>query len=230
MKKLFLPTLLGIGALFLLHSCGGDVKTTGNNDRQEQHVEQEINYASVKIGTQEWMETNLDLAFFCNGDEVTEAKTSEEWIKAGENGTPAWCYYAQENKEKYGKLYNWFAVIDERGLAPDGWHVPTDTEWNVLEEFLGTNIGKKLKSNTDWKSDGGGDNSSGFNALPCGARSADGNFNLLGIIAYWWSSTEKNEKTSYVRGLANDSNDNWRGAFPKQGAFSIRCVKDKADL
>ena len=84
MKKLFLPTLLGIGALFLLHSCGGDVKTTGNNDRQEQHVEQEINYASVKTGTQELMEANLDIAIFCDGDEVPEANTREEWIKTGE--------------------------------------------------------------------------------------------------------------------------------------------------
>ena len=79
MKKLFLLTLLGIGVLFVLHSFGGDDKTTGNDDQ-----EQEINYASVKIGTQEWMETNLDVAIFCDGDEVPEANIREEWIKAGE--------------------------------------------------------------------------------------------------------------------------------------------------
>lgn len=224
--------MVSIGLLFVLYSCGENDSTeiNGNEDTQEQPVEQEILYASVKIGTQEWMETNLDIAKFRNGDEIPEAKTSEEWIKAGEEGTPAWCYYAQENKENHGKLYNWFAVIDERGLAPNGWHVPADSEWKVLEDYLGNNVGKKLKSDVEWKSDGGGDNSSGFSALPCGARSDDGNFNLQGMLGYWWSATEKNEKTSYVRGLAYDSSDDWRGAFPKEGAFSVRCVKDKADL
>ena len=84
MKKLFLLTLLCIGALFVLQSFGWDDKTTDNDDTQDQSVEQEINYASVKTGTQELMEANLDIAIFCDGDEVPEANTREEWIKTGE--------------------------------------------------------------------------------------------------------------------------------------------------
>jgi hypothetical protein len=88
-------------------------------------------YESVRIGDQLWMTRNLDVDRFRNGDLIPHVKSDEEWIKAGENGQPAWCYYDNDpkNGKKYGKLYNWFAVNDPRGLAPKSWHVPTDEEW-----------------------------------------------------------------------------------------------------
>ena len=109
----------------------------------------EINpqYDSVRIGNQEWMTRNLDVDRFRNGDFIPHVELYEEWEKVGENGQPAWCYYknSPENGKKYGKLYNWFAVNDPRGLAPEGWHVPTYEEWSILAEFLGAKILQAIK-------------------------------------------------------------------------------------
>jgi len=109
-------------------------------------------YKSVKIGTQVWMTKNLDVSVFRNGDTIPEAKTDEEWREAGENQQPAWCYSANDpkNGQKYGKLYNWYAVNDSRGLAPTGWHIPSDVEWTILEDYLGDDADKKLKSTSGW--------------------------------------------------------------------------------
>ena len=99
-----------------------------------------ISYAqTVTIGTQVWMTKNLDVSTFRNGDTIPQAKTTEEWKRAGENQQPAWCYYDNDpaNGAKYGKLYNWYAVNDSRGLAPVGYHVPSDAEWTKLTDFLG---------------------------------------------------------------------------------------------
>jgi uncharacterized protein (TIGR02145 family) len=108
----------------------------------------------VAIGTQVWTTKNLDVATFRNGDAIPQAKTNEEWKSAGENKQPAWCYYENKasNGTKYGKLYNWYAVNDYRGLAPAGWHVPTDYEWTVLKNLLGDDAGKKMKSSSGWDS------------------------------------------------------------------------------
>ena len=108
----------------------------------------------VKIGTQTWMGQNLNVDRFRNGDPIPEAKTNEEWQKAIENKQPAWCYYGNSvaNGVKYGKLYNWFAVNDPRGLAPAGWHVPTKDEWFILINYLGGYkiAGTKLKSTSGY--------------------------------------------------------------------------------
>jgi len=111
---------------------------------------------------------NLNVSTFRNGDPIPQAKTVEEWKKAGENQQPAWCYYDNDpaDGEKYGKLYNWYAVDDTRGLAPKGWHVPSNAEWTILTDYLGgmnvVGIGTKMKSKTGWNEDGNGTNSSGF--------------------------------------------------------------------
>ena len=102
---------------------------------------------TVTIGTQVWTTKNLDVSTFRNGEIIPEAKTNIEWEAAGDNKQPAWCYYDNNpaNGTKYGKLYNWYAVNDPRGLAPEGWHVPTDKEWKVLKETLGGSIRNQLK-------------------------------------------------------------------------------------
>jgi uncharacterized protein (TIGR02145 family) len=107
---------------------------------------------TVTIGTQVWMTKNLDVSTFRNGEIIPEAKTNIEWEAAGDNKQPAWCYYDNNpaNGTKYGKLYNWYAVNDPRGLAPDGWHVPTDQEWYELAESIdpetnGLYAGSKMK-------------------------------------------------------------------------------------
>ena len=103
---------------------------------------------TVTIGTQEWMTKNLDVSTFRNGDPIPEAKTDEEWKKADEEGLPAWCYYDNDtaNGAKYGKLYNWYAVNDSRGLATVGYHIPSDAEWTKLIDFLGYYNGNNMKS------------------------------------------------------------------------------------
>ena len=109
----------------------------------------------VKIGTQVWTSKNLEVSTFRNGEAIPEAKSKEEWAKAGVNRQPAWCYYDNDpnNGKKYGKLYNWYAVNDSRGLAPKGYYIPSDAEWTVLTDFLGGDgkAGEKMKSKSGWK-------------------------------------------------------------------------------
>jgi uncharacterized protein (TIGR02145 family) len=128
--------------------------TNTNNTNQNAQTSQTGGFKSVKIGNQTWMAENLNVSTFRNGDPIPEAKTNEAWEKAGKDGRPAWCYYENDpkNAAKYGKLYNWYAVNDSRGLAPIGWHIPTDTEWSTLDNQLGDDAGKKMKSTSGWNS------------------------------------------------------------------------------
>jgi uncharacterized protein (TIGR02145 family) len=105
-------------------------------------------YKTVVIGTQTWMAENLNVSTFRNGDTIPEVKSKEEWEKAGDEGKPAWCYYDNDtaNGRIYGKLYNWYVVIDKRGLALAGFHIPTDAEWTILENNLGEGAGTKMKT------------------------------------------------------------------------------------
>ena len=109
---------------------------------------------TVTIGTQVWSTKNLDVSTFRNGDPIPQAKSDDEWAKAGENKQAAWCYYKNDpaNGAKYGKLYNWYAVNDPRGLAPVGYHIPTTEEWGVLAKILGNDstTGPKLKTINGW--------------------------------------------------------------------------------
>jgi len=147
----------------------------------------------VKIGTPAWAVKNLDVSTFKNGDAIPETKTNEDWVKAAKSGSPAWCYYGnkQENGHKYGKLYNWFAVADPRGLAPSGWHVPSDTEWVQMISFLrGEKAAAiKLKSTEGREDIGNGLNTSGFWGLPGGWRSSEGEFKGKENNGSWWSTT-----------------------------------------
>ncbi len=112
------------------------------------------NLDEVTIGNQVWMTKNLNVDKFRNGDPIPQAKTDAEWEAAGKNKQSAWCYYNNDpaNESKYGKLYNWYAVIDARGLAPEGYHIPTDKEWTILVNYLGNDAGTKMKSKGGWNS------------------------------------------------------------------------------
>ena len=187
---------------------------------------------SVIIGQQEWMLANLNVDHFRNGDPVPEAKTAEEWKLAGENKSPAWCYYNNDpqNGLKYGRLYNWYAVIDPRGLAPEGWHIPSSDEWNQLAEKYGGRrvAGKQLKSTTDWACDGNGNNDSGFTGLPGGIRSDKGEFDYQGQYGYWWSTSEYNSYYAYYRYLYNFSKNLFGYInYFKESGFSVRCIRDE---
>jgi uncharacterized protein (TIGR02145 family) len=187
----------------------------------------------LKIGTQLWMSKNLDVNKFANGDIIPEAKSKEEWEQAGENGKPAWCYYDNDpiNGAKYGKLYNWYAVNDPRGLAPTGWHIPSDKEWTTLVNYLGGEsiATNKMKSTHGWDENGNGNNQSAFSALPGGFRYGYGSFDSGGYYTTWWSSTELDTDSDQIitRSLNYDRTSTLEIVHNrKKYGFSVRCVKN----
>jgi len=205
-------------------------KTVVNNvSFSEKH--ESTKYPSVKIGDQVWMTENLNVSTFRNGDSIPQAQSEEAWRKAGENFKPAWCYF--ENKNEYGKLYNWYAVNDPRGLAPQGWHVPKDEEWFKLISYLGgKNIaGQKMKSTSRWRSisflkSGNGTNESGFTGLPFGKRGHFGNFSSIGVGGYWWSSSESDHKNASNLYLKYNNGNIFNCSLFKKNGFSVRCIRD----
>jgi uncharacterized protein (TIGR02145 family) len=186
---------------------------------------------TVIIGTQTWATKNLEVTTFRNGDAIGEAKTAAEWASAAEQRKPAWCYYDNDvaNGKKYGKLYNWFAVSDPRGLAPKGWHGPSDAEWVTLTGNLGGEnaAGTQMKNGSGWKDNGNGSNTSGFEGLPGGWRSLKGVFADGGAVGYWWSSTKAGPYSAWYRMLSSDKGVVGRaGNGFMKAAYSVRCVAD----
>ena len=185
-----------------------------------------IKAQEIKIGTQTWTTKNLDVTKYRNGDAIPQVQDKNAWAKLK---TGAWCYY--ENKTAkgttYGKLYNWYAVNDPRGLAPKGYHIPTDAEWTTLTTYLGgeTAAGTKMKSTSGWLNNSNGTNTTGFAGLPGGYRDYFGNFLYIGAYGCWWSSSEKVYNAWYRDLNANNGNVN-RSHNGKQCGFSVRCLRD----
>ncbi len=173
---------------------------------------------AVTIGTQIWSGKNLDVTTFRNGDSIPEAKTPAQWEKAGNNKQPAWCYYQNkpENGTKFGKLYNLFAVVDQRGLAPSGWHVPSKEEWCLFEDYVRNKPDLLLENNL----------SGNFG----GTRDYRGNFNSINYNAGWWSATSSPPDWSYYWG--NGHIEYSGGAFScenimrKASGLFVRCIKN----
>jgi len=183
---------------------------------------------TVTIGAKHWTAENLSTDRYRNGDQIPQVMDPVEW---GSLKTGAWCYYENrdENGVTYGKLYNWYAVSDPRGLAPEGWHVASDIEWQELVETLGGEkaAGTKLKSKVLWKLPlVGADNSSGFTAIPSGYRSSNGSFALLGTNSSFWTSTENNGYSAWYRDMYNTFSAVYRINSTKTQGFAVRCVKD----
>ena len=190
-------------------------------------------YNVIKIGTTSWSQRNLDVTRFRNGDLIKNAVSAKEWEEAGKNRQPAWCYYDNdsENGKIYGKLYNWYAVKDVRGLCPNGWHVPSDAEWTNLTNYLGGEIisSGKMKSTgaTLWfNPNTGATNESGFSALPGGLRVGGGNFMFLRGSALFWSATEGSNYNAWSRLLAYSDILVSKGNVLKTNGKSVRCTKD----
>lgn len=190
-------------------------------------------YRTVTVGKQVWTAENLNVSRYRNGDPVRHAATQEEWLDAAAKGEGAWCYYGNDrgNEEKYGRLYNWYAVNDPRGLAPKGWHVPTDQEWSVLTAFIGGEdvAGGKMKESRRslWRTPNeAATNSSGFSALPGGLRGIDGNFIFGRESAYFWTSTEHSPSFAWYRVLNYHAATAVRSGEEKIDGMSVRCVQD----
>lgn len=191
----------------------------------------------VEICGQIWMGCNLDVDTYRNGEAIRHCQTDEEWVDANSKKEGAWCYYNNDpaNGEIYGKLYNWYAVNDPRGLAPDGWHVATDAEWTELENCLGgpSVAGGKLRSTGTleggdglWNSPNtGATNEIGFSALPGAYRHNYGSYGSVGYLGYWWSATEFSA-TAWYRFQHCNSTNIYRFDDNKGDGFSVRCVRD----
>lgn len=177
----------------------------------------------IQIGSQVWMNQNLNINNFKNGDIIPEIQSIEGWIAAGENEKPACCNYNNETYKGiiYGKLYNWYALNDIRGLAPKGWKIPSDEDWNQLIDFLGgwEIAGKKIKDSSILQS------SLGFNGVHGGARDSLAQFFNIIDYSYWWTSTENSNYTANYRSINKNSDSILRNFAIKSFGFSVRCIK-----
>jgi uncharacterized protein (TIGR02145 family) len=180
------------------------------------------------IGTQQWMSKNLDAAFYKNGDPIPQVTDPTAWAALT---TGAWCYYNNDSTQgtTYGKLYNWYAVNDSRGLAPTGWHIPSEAEWTALSATLGGNSvsGAKMKEagTLHWGLPKGNNNSS-FTGLPGGYRNDIGSFSLIGDLGGWWSSTASGTTSARGGDLYFNTSAFNTNFYPKLYGFSVRCVRD----
>lgn len=174
------------------------------------------------------MKENLKTTKYRDGSAITYIADNTAWFTQTA-GAYGWYNEIISKKDTYGLLYNWYAVVDSRDLCPSGWHVPTDTEWTTLTDYLGgaSFSGGKLKATTLWESPNtGANNSSGFTALPGGLRAEYGNYSNMGCNGYWWSGSEFNSSLAWLRELWFDQSDIQRGGINKYYGFSVRCLKN----
>jgi uncharacterized protein (TIGR02145 family) len=214
------------------------VSSSRNNDNDSTGTVTDIDgnvYKTIKIGNQWWMAENLKVTHYRNSDPITHVEDDTEWADLI---TGAWCVYDNQDSYKniYGLLYNWYVVDDSRNIAPEGWHVPTDEEWQELVNHLdGSSVaGGKLKETGTghWNNPNiGATNASGFSALPGGYRYGSlGYFNYRGYYAYFWSSTEHNPYHAWYRILTYQYSDVYRHHTFNNFGFSVRCLRGSATM
>jgi len=190
-------------------------------------------YKTLTIGTQTWMAENLKVTKYRDGTPIPLIIDSAAWreLKSG-----AYCNYDNDTAKAdiYGRLYNFYAVVDPKNICPKGWHVPTDVEWQKLIDYLGGEkiAGGKLKEagNSHWSKNVGATNKSGFTALPGGCRDenivGDNTFDWIGLRGMFWSSTEWGNGASWFRDLQDINPHVNREHWGNQKGFSVRCVRD----
>jgi uncharacterized protein (TIGR02145 family) len=186
-------------------------------------------YSSVAIGSQVWMDSNLQVDCYRNGDPIPHVENHHAWKNSA---TGAMCLYEGENGygRSFGYLYNGHALNDPRGLAPEGWRIPEDSDWQTLIDFLGGNdrAGGALKHKgvKHWKRpNSGASNSSGFSALPGGFRSLYGDYRHLGLYSYFWSSTLFKNNCTSIKVLGYFDSKVVHTGSPAESGYSVRCIK-----
>ena len=214
---------------------------------------QGYDYATVQIGEQCWFAENLRAENYSNGDPVQSDLSSSDWVASTEGASAVYgesgsCEDSAPDFDAcdssialaiYGRLYNWYAVDDERSLCPNDWHVPTDNEWMDLEieigmaegEAMQTNCrgdvqGNVLKTTTGWNGGGNGTDVWGFSANPVGYRDQIGQFQDGGDEGHWWTADSHNQSNAWYRGIASWDGGVCRNPNPKKLGFAVRCLKD----
>jgi uncharacterized protein (TIGR02145 family) len=201
-------------------------------------------YNTITIGSQLWMKENLKVSKYRNGDPIPTNLDDGQW---GSTNSGAYAIYGNDpiNNNYYGKLYNWYTLVDSRGLCPNGWHPANDSEWKILESFLGMpaneldlnadrgvsqNIGGKLKlvSNSLWSNpNSGANNSTGFSAVGNGYRGSNGPYYGLYNGATWWVGTEFSNIAGWNRNIPNNITGVSRSNYmDKRNGLGVRCLKD----
>lgn len=187
-------------------------------------------YHTVTIGTQIWMVENLRTTRYRNGDLIPCVTDGKAWFNLK---TPGYCWYNNDAQtyNMYGALYNWYAVDDNRKIAPAGWHIPTNAEWTILTTYLGGEIvaGGKLKETgtTHWQSPNtGATNETGFTALPGGYRYYGGIFIGMGGYGYWWSASQLNINEADNKFIISGNSVMDRDYGNKSLGGYVRCLKD----
>ena len=209
---------------------------------------QGYDYSTVQIGGQCWFAENLRSENYENGDSILANLSDSEWINTSSGAVAVYgegstlCFNNSPDGDacdeawslnEYGRLYNWYAVVDVRGLCPSGWHVPTDGEWTVLTDHLGgTSVaGAQMKTDYGWYEGGNGTNSSGFSGLPGGDRyydAGDGYFPNAGMHGRWWSSSP-NGSFAYYRNIYSGWDACVRTHDLPRTGHSVRCIQDSEE-
>lgn len=245
-----IKTILSLFTILILASCGNSDFQESNSEETKQLTNEKTEknivtsqvlgqdnkiYKTVIIGKQEWMAENLDVFTFRNGDSITEANMNNTALwndDCGRNMKPAWCYIIYQYHSKFdntkrGKAYNWFAVNDKRGLAPKGWHIPTNAEWETLLKFIKSNGGSgapEIKDLKDWSSDDNKNNNTGFSALRLCDRYDSDKPEI--DKACWWSATESSPSEAEYFHIHGNNNDLKNSLMRKHNGMAIRCIKD----
>jgi len=188
-------------------------------------------YKEIIIGNQTWISENLSTCKYRNGDPIPHVKDDATWASLT---TGAYCYFNNDSTKYaaiYGKIYNWFAVTDSRGLAPTGWHIPSQTELTTMINTLGgaATAGGKMKTTgtTYCSTNTSATNTSGFSGLPAGDRRGfNGVFNNIGVFGGFWSTTQFDSSNAWNFRLYCNSAEATIGNDGKRHGFSVRIIKD----
>lgn len=188
--------------------------------------------AIVQIGSQYWVKENLAVESFQDGTPIAEVSSSEQWADYAQSGTPAWCYYNydESNEEEYGKLYNYYVVSSSKSIAPTGYRVPTETDWNTLITSAGGEKlgGHSLKNNKNWltlnRTPGNGTNQSKFTGNPGGYIKENGEQFDYGWSANYWTSTTASLSTAKGVRLYWSNKNAIKLDTPKSMGLSIRLI------